>query len=85
MAEKDALDASFEISNTFKSFSQHFLCVSLFLWGPKHGPVCCLGNPAVRVGLDFKPLLTKRSQGEVIDAGISVMCPGFSESDAVVG
>lgn len=35
------------------------------------------------MGIVFKSLFTKRSQGVVIYTGASVLCPSFSAEDAV--
>lgn len=65
-------------------FSQFFFCVCPCFSGAFYtGFECLLGYPGVRMGIVFKSLFTKRSQGVVIYTGASVLCPSFSAEDAV--
>ena len=58
----------------------HIFCVCPCFSGALNvGFACLLGNLAVRVGIDFKPLFANGGQGLVIYGGTSVWCPGLSE------
>lgn len=79
--ERESLDISI-----FKKmfFSTLCVCVCPCLSGALHtGFVCLSGNPAVRVGINIKPLFSRRSQRVVIYMG-SLSCSGLHHLPQVI-